>query len=262
MRWTLHLLLLAAALAALVGCQTTTTVNGQTVARDVNEADPVKRAQIRLQLAATYYAQRQYSIAIEETNRALQANPNSAAAHAMLGLIYMDLNDRANAEASFGRALRIEPDNPEINNNFGWFLCRTGRVKTSIEHFDRAAANKLYATPSLALQNAGTCLLQERDYKGAEAYLRRSFEIDAGNPVVKFQLARLYLATRQNERASFYFGLVERDVGQTAEVAWLGLRLMRAQGDLRGERQYAEILRTRFPNSPEAALLRRGAFDE
>ena len=40
------------------------------------------------------------------------------------------------------------------------------------------------------------------------------------------------------------------------------LRLMRAQGDLRGERQYAEILRSRFPNSPEAALLRRGAFDE
>jgi len=209
MRMTLFLLL-AAALAALTGCQTTTTVNGQPVPRDVNEADPVKRAQIRLQLAATYYAQRQYPIAIEETQRALQANPNSAAAHAMLGLIYMDLNDRTNAEASFGRALRIEPDDPEINNNYGWFLCRTGRQKSAIEHFDRAAANKLYATPS----------------------------------------------------ASFYFGLVERDVGQTAEVAWLGLRLMRAQGDLRGERQYAEILRSRFPNSPEAALLRRGAFDE
>lgn len=261
MRMTLFLLL-AAALAALTGCQTTTTVNGQPVPRDVNEVDPVKRAQIRLQLAATYYAQRQYPIAIEETQRALQANPNSAAAHAMLGLIYMDLNDRTNAEASFGRALRIEPDDPEINNNYGWFLCRTGRQKSAIEHFDRAAANKLYATPSLALQNAGTCLLQERDFKGAESYLRRSFEIDAGNPVVKFQLARLYLATRQNDRASFYFGLVERDVGQTAEVAWLGLRLMRAQGDLRGERQYAEILRSRFPNSPEAALLRRGAFDE
>ncbi len=249
--------------AALAGCQSTTTVNGQPVApTERREQDPVKRAEIRLQLAASYYQNRQYQIAIDEANRAIELDPKSAMGYSILGLIYMDLDDRSQAELNFGRALRLDADNPEINNNYGWFLCRTGRERASLEYFQRAAANKLYATPALAWRNAGVCMMQLKDYGAAESYLRRSFELDATSPVVKFQLTRLYLATRQLERANFYFGLLERDVGQTAETAWLGLRLARAAGDVRGERQYADVLRSRFPNSPEASLLRRGAFDE
>ena len=256
---------LLATLAAglLAACETTTTVNGQAVARDAGgETDPARRAALRLQLAANYYQQRQYPVAIEEVNRALQADPNSAQGYGMLGLIYMDLGDHAQAEANFGRALRIDPENPELNNNYGWFLCRTARERSALEHFQRAASNKMYATPALAWQNAGVCMLRTKDYKSAEGYLRRSFELDAANPVTKFHLAHMYLSTRQLDRATFYFGLLERDVGQTAETAWLGLRLARAGGDVRGERQYADVLRARFPNSPEAAALRRGAFDE
>jgi type IV pilus assembly protein PilF len=248
---------------ALAGCQSTTTVNGQPVApTERRELDPSKRAEIRLQLAASYYQNRQYQVAIDEANRALELDPKLAMGYSILGLIYMDLDDRGQAEQNFGRALRLDADNPEINNNYGWFLCRTGRERTALEYFQRAAANKLYATPALAWRNAGVCMLQLKDYSAAESYLRRSFELDAASPVVKFQLASLYLATRQLERANFYFGLLERDVGQTAETAWLGLRLARAAGDVRGERQYADILRAKFPSSPEASLLRRGAFDE
>jgi type IV pilus assembly protein PilF len=251
------------AATALAGCQSTTTVNGQPVApTERRELDPSKRAEIRLQLAASYYQNRQYQVAIAEANRALELDPKLAMGYSILGLIYMDLDDRGQAEQNFGRALRLDADNPEINNNYGWFLCRTGRERTALEYFQRAAANKLYATPALAWRNAGVCMLQLKDYSAAESYLRRSFELDATSPVVKFQLASLYLATRQLERANFYFGLLERDVGQTAETAWLGLRLARAAGDVRGERQYADILRAKFPSSPEASLLRRGAFDE
>ncbi len=250
-------------MAALAGCQSTTTVNGQPVApTERREQDPVKRAEIRLQLAASYYQNRQYQIAIDEANRAVELDPKSAMAYSILGLIYMDLDERGQAEQNFTRALRLDADNPEINNNYGWFLCRTGRERASVEYFQRAAANKLYATPALAWRNAGVCMMQLKDYGAAEPYLRRAFELDATSPIVKFQLTRLYLGTRQLERANFYFGLLERDVGQTAETVWLGLRLARAAGDVRGERQYADVLRSRFPNSTEASLLRRGAFDE
>jgi type IV pilus assembly protein PilF len=45
-------------------------------------------------------------------------------------------------------------------------------------------------------------------------------------------------------------------------MIWLGLRIAHANSDLRVERQLADELRRRFPNSPEAAALARGAFDE
>jgi type IV pilus assembly protein PilF len=263
MRGPLLALVLGAAL--LAGCQTTTTVEGETVgggAPAKAESDPRKRVEIRLQLAATYYQQRQYQVALEEAQRALQIDLNSAFAYGMIGLIYMDLNDPAQAEANFGRALRIEPQNPEINNNYGWFLCRTRRERESLPYFERAVEDKLYVTPSLPLLNAGMCMMQIRDYKLAEGYLRRSFERDATNPAVKYQLARLYLTTRQLERARFYYGLLEKDYEATAETLWLGLRIARAGGDSRTERQLADQLQRRFPSSREAGLQRRGVFDE
>ena len=258
---------LGAGAMLLSACQTTTTVNGKTVAVPdaaprVSEAEVRRRADIRLQLAASYYQQRQYAIAIDEAKQALSLNPNATAAYGLLALIYMDLDDRPQAEANFMRALSMEPDNPEINNNYGWFLCRTGREQRSLEYFQRASANKLYATPALPLQNAGVCMMQVKDYKAAETYLRQSFERDATSPVVKFQLARLYLTTRQLERANFYFSLLESGVEPSAEKLWLGLRIARAQGDTQAERKYSDQLRRRFPNSNEASLLRRGVYDE
>jgi type IV pilus assembly protein PilF len=264
----LWILIVSAVLSMLgAACTTTTTVNGEPVATPspaspLSDADARKRADIRLKLAASYYQKAQFNIALEEARRALQADPNYAEAYGLLGLIYMDLGDRREADVNFARALKLDPASPELNNNYGWYLCQTGRERESVEYFLRAAENKLYATPGKAIQNAGVCMMQVRDYKAAEQHLRRSFELDAVSPFTKYHLARLYLATRQLDRASFYYGLLEKQVDATAETLWLGLRIARAGGDLRTERQMADELRRQFPNSPEASALRRGAFDD
>lgn len=250
------------ALAVVAGCTTRTLVDGVPVASKAGEADPRRRAGIRLQLAASYFQQKQFRFALEEAQRAIQIDPQLADAYGLLGLIYLELDDVREAEANFARALRLDPDNPELLNNHGLFLCRTGREREAVAQFERAARNRLYQTPALALQNAGMCLLKLRDFKGAEPFLRRSFELDAGSPLAKYNLARTYLALGELERASFYYGLLETKVSPSAESLWLGLRIARARGDVRTERQFAEELQRRFPGSPEAAALRRGAYDD
>lgn len=255
-----------AATALLGGCETTTMVNGQVVATPVSgnptSAELKKRAEIRLQLAANYYQKGQYAVALEETQRALQSDPNSPSAYNLLGLIYMDIGDRRAADTNFAQALRLDPNNSETLNNYGWYLCRTQRERESLEYFQRAAANRLYATPAMPLRNAGMCMMQVRDFKLAEEYLRRSFELDAASPIGKFQLARLYLMTKQYDRAAFYYGLLEKTVDATAETLWLGVRVARGGGDLRNEQRLATELQRRFPNSREAGLLKARMFDE
>lgn len=262
-----RLALVAAGALLAIACTTTTEINGQPVASTQTagvaaEADARKRATIRLQLAATYYQKGQFNIALEEVQRALQIDPGYADAFGLLGLINMDLGKHGEADTNFQRALQIEGDNPEILNNYGWFLCQSGRERESITYFRRAADSKLYATPAKSMQNAGLCMLRVRDTKAAEEYLKRSFELDAANPVTKYQLARLYLSTRQLERARFYYGLLPRGAEAGAEVLWLGLRLARAEGDVRTEQQLAADLKRRFPDSRETGALRREAFDE
>jgi type IV pilus assembly protein PilF len=114
----------------------------------------------------------------------------------------------------------------------------------------------------MPLRNAGTCMMQVRDYTLAEEYLRRSFELDAASAAGKYQLARLYVITKQYDRAGFYYGLLERTVEPTSETIWLGLRIARGNGDLRTEQKLAAELQRRFPSSREAGLLRAKMFDE
>jgi type IV pilus assembly protein PilF len=265
-------LLICAALALLgAACTTTTTTTvsndgGSKITNErstkVTEADLRHRARARTDLAAGYYRNGQLAVALDEARRATAMDPNHAEAYGLLGLIYMDMNEKRDAEENFQRALKLDPANSELNNNYGYFLCNTGRERESIEYFNQAIRDPLYRTPARANQNAGACLMRIKDYAGAERYLRRSFELDAGMAVPKFLLSRLYLATNQVEKATFYYNVLAKSIEPSAESLWLGLRVARANADLRTETQLANELKQRFPQSPEAAALARGDFDE
>jgi type IV pilus assembly protein PilF len=166
------------------------------------------------------------------------------------------------AEDNFRHALQLNPKDPEVNNNFGWFLCRTRREREALAYFDRAAADRLYSTPAMALQNAGICLMQIGDNERAEKYLMRAFEADASSPVAKFQLAQLYLQIHRLDRAEFYYELLSKGIDGNAQTLWLGTKIAHARSDRRAERRLSDELRARFPNAPETSLLNREAFNE
>ena len=222
----------------------------------------VRAALIALFFAACHVAGwREHTTFLSGTAASAAGSANTSI---VLGVVYMEINERAQAEENLQRALRLEPANPEINNNYGWFLCRTGRERESVQYFDRALRDPLYATPARALQNTGLCLARVQDYTAAETYLRRAFEIEPGNASIQFELARVNLARGQLERATFYYQLLTKEAGEAASapVLWLGVRLARAGGDLRTETRRARLLAEKFPGSPEAARLQKGQFDE
>jgi len=264
--WSVLVLLLGASLQ-LTGCKTTTTVDGATVpnnsgAMGVMEGDAKKRAAVRLQLAANYYQSGQIEIAIDTARRAIDLDPQSAGAHALLGLMLMDVGQVAQADASFQKAMVIDPKNPDLNNNYGWFLCQTGHERDSIARFDLAAADRMYSSPARALQNAGICLLRIHDDAGGERYLLRALQFDATSPVAKFQLAQMYLHQRRFDRCDFYFDLLVRSTEPNAETLWLGARIAHAKNDEVTERSFNEQLQTRFPDSPQTDAMHHGRYDE
>lgn len=226
------------------------------------ENDERRRARIRLELAAGYYQQGNYNVALDELRQALAADPNYPAAYGMLGLIYMDLNDRPRADESFQRALRLAPGDSDLNNNYGWYLCQTGRPKDAIEHFLRALRNPLYATPSRPLHNAGICSLRMGDVAAAEDYFQRAFQVDPGNPVAMFNLAEIYLKRGDLQRARFYVQRLTSSFEPSAEVLWLALRVERKLGNADAQESLATQLRRRFPGSREASALAAGQFGE
>jgi tetratricopeptide (TPR) repeat protein len=131
MRGELKTRLLVVVCAAFMAACTTTTVttsSGEVVSTTQSGgagASPTvmkSRARARVELAAGYFRNGQLAVALEEAKRAVQIDPTFADAYGLLGLIYMELEDRRAAEENFQRALQLDPSNSDLNNNYGWIV--------------------------------------------------------------------------------------------------------------------------------------------
>ena len=226
------------------------------------DSDARKRARLRMELAVGYYQDGKFAIALDELKQALAYDPTFAEAHGVLALVYMELGEKPLAEQSFKRALELAPDNSDINNNYGWFLCQNGHPKESIAYFLKADRNPLYMTPARPFQNAGVCELRAGDRAAAEGYFTRSFDLDPSGVVSAFNLALIYYSRHELQRARFYTIRVNKTGAANSESLWLGIKIEHALGHVPDELSLATQLQRNFPNSREAELLSRHAYNE
>lgn len=226
------------------------------------ESEARRRARIRTELAMSYYTKGQMQVALEELRNATQADPSYAPAYNAFGLVYLALNERSLAEDNFKQALSLAPADAEINNNYGWFLCQTGRPAQAMPYFQTALRDALYATPAIAARSAGICAMQQRDYAAAQEYLQRSFQSDPANATTMYYLADVLYRRGEYERARFYAQRLNRQIEVTAQTLWLELRIEHKLGDRDAEALLVSQLKRRFPDSREYDAWRRGAFDE
>lgn len=267
-RW-LQVVALAGWLALAGGCATQppsasssgAVTQNEPLPESSEEPDERRRARIRLELAAGYYQQRNFNVALDEVRQSMAIDPNYAPAYGLLGVIYMDLGDRNRAEENFQRALKISPADSEILNNYGWFLCQTDRPRESIDYFQRALRNRLYATPAKPLANAGICSLRAGNEQAAEEFLQRAFQLAPTDPVAMYNLGELFLKRHDVERARFHSQRLLSLYEPTAQTLWLALRTERMAGNRDAELSLAAQLRRRFPQSREASLLQSGRYE-
>ncbi|MRW89146.1 type IV pilus biogenesis/stability protein PilW [Duganella sp. FT80W] len=249
---------------ALAGCassgsnkaELTTTSDATAVQRKVD---------IRMQLAIGYFQQGQYSVALDEVKMALAADPNYADGYGMRGLIYQQMGEIALAEDNFVRARKLAPSNPELDNNYGSFLCQTGRAKEALPLFDAALKNRAYRSPASAANNAGSCALKIKDYASAERYLLQALQLTPDLPATNTNLARVYVEKGDYVRANFFItrlNKVAKMESLTADVLWLAIKVQHKLGDKDAEAGWATQLRRHHAGSAEYAAYQRGAFDE
>jgi len=256
---------LVAAVAALGGCAHTGGDTGAGASESTlahGETDARRRARIRLELAASYLQRGQTSVALEEVRQSLAADPGFADAYHLRGLVYMAMGDLALAEESLKRAQGMKPDDPDILHNLGWLQCQRQQYAQADQLFERALAIPTYAARSKTLMSQGLCYQRAGRVAEAERTLLRAYEIDAGNPVVGYQLASLLFARGETQRAQFYVRRVNNSEFANAESLWLGIKIERALRDFVAMRQLGEQLRKRFPEAKQTQALDRGTFDE
>lgn len=259
-------------LAALAGCAGTGggAATDATSASDLGTAGDIvtesdesalrKRARIRLALAVGYFNQGQTTIALDEVKQALAIDPDFADAYNLRGLVYMRLNDQRLAEESFRRALALKPRDGGVLHNLGWLLCQQQRWDDSIQAFNQALSNPTYGERSKTLMARGLCEERAGRVAEAERSLAQSYELDAGNPITGYNLARLLFERGEYPRAQFYIRRLNNSELANAESLWLGIKVERRMNNDEAVQQLAAQLRRRFPQSAELSAFEQGDF--
>lgn len=257
---------LAFALLALVaGCATQTpseNVPLPDTGTIVGEpSSPQNRAKLHTELASMYFQRGSIAVALQELRTAVAADPTYAPAHSMLGLVYMTLRENQLAEESFQRALKYAPNDPDINHNYGTFLCQTGHEQQSIAYFMRAIRDPLYRTPGKSYASAGVCEMRSGKTKEAELDFGRALTLQPNEPLALLEFGELRYKQGNYLEARTLVRRFNEIVGPTAGSLWLALRVERKLGQADAEANDAAELRRRFPGSPEYQRLQRGAYE-
>ena len=249
-------------LVLIAGCAAKNTDPTHETGTIIGEVgDPRNRAKLHTELASLYYGAGNFGVALEELRAAQSADSRYAPAHGMYGLVYMQLKENSRAEESFERALRLAPNDADINHNYGWFLCQTGREPASIKYFLHAIRNPLYPTPWRSYSAAGVCTLKTDQAKDAETYFERALKLDPDEPAALLHLGEIRYRQGNIGEARKLVARHNKLVNPGPESLWLALRIERKLGDRLQEQAFANQLRRRYPTSAEYQALQRGAYD-
>ena len=177
------------------------------------------------------------------------------------------LGERPKAEENFGRALPLAPQDSEIRQNWGWYLCTNGRARESIPEFEAALRNPLYKTPEVALINAGKCSAAFGEVTQAEAYFRRALQASPGNAIAAYNLALLAYKAARFDEARNSMRIVMQETNPPPEALFLGMCIER-KGDRRPNCRTSRSCATAIPTrrrprrSPPGAASETGARSE
>lgn len=254
-RW--YLLKAAVVATVLSGCMLMGGNRGHELSKSERDEQV---GQIKTQLAIEYMGSGDYRQATASIEEALKLMPQSDVAWMVKAQIYQYLKVKETAQASFQKALSLNPNSAEINNNYGWFVCSVlNDPNASIPYFDKALADPTYPNPYVAYMNKGICSAKMGQFSLAQAYLERGLASAPEFAPLQRELARTKLMAGQATEADYYFRKYQSMVDKLqADDLLLGWKISRALGNTQAAYEYEAQLRTNYPYSDELRTITSG----
>ncbi|MBN8726388.1 MAG: type IV pilus biogenesis/stability protein PilW [Xanthomonadales bacterium] len=212
-------------------------------------------ARVHTDLGQQYLVQGRLELALEKLQKALSYDSSYVDAHTVIAVLYERIGDDANAEQHYRRAAQLRPKGGAELNNYGTFLCGTGRYDEAEGYFQRAVADPFYRTPAVALANSGSCLLKAGHRDAAEKVLRQALQRDPANAATLLQLAHVSYESGDYFSARGFMQRHEAAAPASADALMLGRNIELKLGDARGVGNYTRKLLQGFPESREAQSL-------
>ena len=215
------------------------------------------RVDIQTRLGLSYMKLGRLEPAALALGRALALAPNDSRANHAMALFQLRISDRAAAEPYFRQAVDANNNNFSARNDFGGYLCQSGRMEEGLVQFDSALRNPYNDRLYISQLGAGACYVRILNWKEAEGYF---FLALVGRPklaMALYQMAEVTFAQADHLRTRAY---LQRFFDTGAESAASLLLAVRNELKLQASdlvQLHADRLRTEFPTSSEASDMAR-----
>jgi type IV pilus assembly protein PilF len=219
------------------------------------KADMTAAAKDNTELGLAYAAQGNLERASAKLRKAVEQDSHVAKAHAGLGYVYWKQGDSDGARGEYERAIDIDPNDPDIRNNYGVFLCSQKQYDEGDRNFMLAVKNKDYSTPAQAWVNAGICARQAGDQARSDNDFREALRIDPNSAEALKEMAANSYRQQNYQLTQSLLDRYLRVGPQTPQILLLAMQTQQALGDEEGARRYETKLIREFPESQEVAQL-------
>lgn len=209
-------------------------------------------ARIYTEMGVTYYKRGEYAQARERLEKAVELQSEYVPAHQVLAEVFNRMNRPKDAEPHYQKALEMDGRNPTLWNNYAVYLCSNNREAESEKYFLKAVSDPDYATPGLAYENLGMCMLRLSEVVKAENYFKEALKHAPKLPNVLVRMTRLKFDKNEFINARAFFQRYMEVGPPTAAMLLLGVQIEQRLGDMATVLKLADTLTTQFPDSPEA----------
>ncbi len=217
-----------------------------------------KAARLNVQLASGYIKRGDLKIAQEKLEKAIIFDDTYVPGFTTLAVLMNMLGKTERAEELYLTAFDLDSEDPNLQNNYGTFLCGIGKYKEAVEVFEKTLANQFYKTPGLVHANIGYCLLRSKtpDYKKIEKHLRTALKLHPNMTTAMLGMAELAIKTEKYLMARAYSQRYHALMKPTAESLWVQAQAEHALGDKKYFLQISRALLEHYPKSAQAKKLK------
>jgi type IV pilus assembly protein PilF len=248
-------------LSFLAACETTTSTKDRNESR-IQEPNLQDAAELNTELAIGYIQRKQYKPARDKLEKAIEQNPDYLLAYQTLAYLYAILGQTEKAEIKDEEASNIDSMDSALASSYGTFLCTQGKFDKAQKKLKMAYSDPFYESGYLAESNAGSCYVQQGEFKKAESLLRRSLRVNSKIPGSLISMAEVGLKTDRNLMARAYIERYFALKSPSAESLWIASQAEKNLGDQKHYMKYARKIIHDFPDSDQAGWVEAQARSE
>lgn len=156
-----------------------------------SSASPKERAEARIELGIGYLNQGNMVKARENLEKALTHYPGYYRAQLSMAHYFEKVGEKDAATEIYETALKQHPQNGNVLNNYGTFLCKHGNYERADKFFNKAIDQPYYYLTSASYENAAFCALKSGDTAQAKTYFMRTLDHDLHRARALLHLAKL-----------------------------------------------------------------------